>query len=226
MMGDCGMEDGMSFAGITSSCRITTGSQADELLKRGPIDMCPRKTKLALLCVCVVSGFPMGSAIGQQTVTFADLKGAVIHTLVRYQQVGSRNGRPFRNQVETKQTISIISDQTATVTTVFKNDAGQTSPTRSGSFTFGESYERPGGHHLWTFQDGELIHLQTFKAGGLRSTITFTRNSDKGIVCTLRSVHLRESGVTGWNWTSPIVGGDIQMESIKAISSSCEVSLR
>jgi hypothetical protein len=186
--------------------------------------MFPNTMRLTL-STCALSAFLVGSAFGQQNVTFADLKGAVIHTLVRYENVGSGNGRPFRNVSESNQTIRIISDQAATFTTVFKNDARQTSPTRSGSFTLGKTLETQGGDHHWTFQDGELIHFRTFKAGGWRSTITFTRNGDKGFGCKVRSVFLSESGVAGWNWTSPITGENIRMHSSRAIYSSCQVTM-
>ncbi len=187
--------------------------------------MLSKKMTLAVLCISALSVFPMCLALAQETLTFSDLRGAVIYTLVRYENVGSANDRPFRNVSETNQTITIISDQTATSTTVFKNNARQTSPIRSGSFALGKTYETQQGHHLWTFQDGELIHFQTFKAGGWRSTITFTRNGDKSFGCKVRSIFLSESGVAGWNWTSPITGEDIRMHSSRATYSSCQVTV-
>src|SRR5262249_23857558 len=133
-----------------------------------------RKRSLCMVAAVYLS-FP-GSAFCQ-AVSFADLQGSVIHTLVRYQQVGTRNGQPFKNQSETDQTIAIDSDHSAQLTTVFRNSAGQSSPMRSGSFTLGKPFEVNGplqGHQLWVFDDGQLVHIQTFKGGGWRTTITIT----------------------------------------------------
>jgi hypothetical protein len=82
-----------------------------------------------------------------------------------------------------------------------------------------------GGHALWVFENGKLIVLQTFKAGAFKATIAFSRRAE-GFGCTIHSGFARETGVAAfeWNWTSPIVGGDIRMKSIKPVSSSCQVT--
>lgn len=78
---------------------------------------------------------------------------------------------------------------------------------------------------MWIFQNSQLIQLRTFKAGAYRATISFSRGAD-ALRCTLRAAHAREVGMADWNWVSPISGADIQMKSIKPISSDCQVAKR
>jgi hypothetical protein len=164
-------------------------------------------------------------------VSFADLQGAVIHTRALFQQEGLSNGQPFRNQAETVSTITITSSNTLTTTTVstaYNPQGTRTSPPRSGSFTLAESREVPsagGGHVLWTFQDGKLSNIRTFRAGAYRGIISFSRGAE-GLRCTLRAAYAREAGIADWNWISPISGTDIRMKSIKPVSSECQVAKR
>jgi len=164
-------------------------------------------------------------------VSFADLQGAIIQTRVLYEREGLNNGRPFQNQGEVVNTITITSANsltTSVVSTAQTPRGTRTSPTRSGAFTLGQPREVPsagGGHVLWIFEDGKLINLRTFRAGGYRGTISFSRGPD-GLRCAIRAAYAREAGVADWNWVSPITGTDIQMKSVKPISSSCEVSKR
>jgi hypothetical protein len=172
-----------------------------------------------------------GAASTQGAVSFADLQGAVIQTRVLFQREGLSNGRPFQNQGEVVNTITITSANSLTTSAVSTADTPRgtrTSPTRSGSFTLGQPREiqaAGGGHALWIFEDGQLINLRTFRAGAYKGTISFSRGAD-GLRCTIRAAYAREAGIADWNWISPITGTDIQMKSIKPISSSCQVSKR
>ncbi len=172
-----------------------------------------------------------GPARAQQSVSFADLQGVVIHTRVLFQQEGLSNGQPFQNQAETVSTITINSTNTLTTTvvsTAYNPQGTRTSPARSGSFTLGQPREVPsvgGGHVLWIFQDGKLINLRTFKAGAFRGTIAFSRGAE-GLRCTLRAAYAHEAGIADWNWISPISGTDIRMKSIRPIPSDCQVAKR
>src|ERR1700730_8517278 len=82
-----------------------------------------------------------GSARAQQSLSFADLQGAVVHTRVLFQQEGLSNGQPFQNQAETVSTITINSTNTLTTTvvsTAYNPQGTRTCPARSGSFTLGQ----------------------------------------------------------------------------------------
>jgi hypothetical protein len=133
-----------------------------------------------------------GPVCAQQPVSFADLQGAVIQTRVLFQQDGLSNGRPFQNQAERLNTITITSANsltTSVVSTAYNPWGTRTSPTRSGSFTLGQPREVPsagGGHVLWIFQDGQLIQLRTLKAGAYKGTISFSRSAE-GLRCTFRA---------------------------------------
>jgi hypothetical protein len=183
---------------------------------------------LVACSICVGLSEP---ARAQQPVSFADLQGAVIQTRVLFQQDGLSNGRPFQNQAERVSTITITSTNTLTnsvFATAHTPRGPRTSPTRSGSFTLGQPREIPsvgGGHILWIFEDGKLISLRTFRAGGFRSTISFSRGPE-GLRCAISAAYAREAGIADWNWISPITGTDIQMKSVKPISSDCEVVKR
>lgn len=178
--------------------------------------------------VCAGASEPAGA---QDRVSFADLQGAVIHTRVLFQQDGLSNGQPFQNQAEVVSTITIDSANTLTntvVSTAYNPRGVRASPPRTGSFTLGQPREvaaAGGGHALWIFQDGQLINLRTFRAGAYKGTISFSRGPE-GLRCSIRPAYAREAGIADWNWVSPISGTDIQMKSIKPISSSCQVTKR
>jgi len=179
-------------------------------------------------CICV--GLP-GPVLAQGAVSFADLQGAVIHTRVLLQQEGLSNGQPFKNQAETVGTITIVSGNaltTTVITTAYNPQGIRTSPPRTGSFTLGQPREVPssgGGHVLWIFEDGTLIHLRTFKAGAYKGSISFSRGAE-GLRCSFRAAFAHEAGIPDWNWISPVTGTDVRMKSIKAISSDCQVTKR
>jgi hypothetical protein len=116
-----------------------------------------------------------GPVRAQQPVSFADLQGAVIHTRVLFQQEGLSNGQPFQNQAEAVSTITIDSTNTLTntvVSTAYNPRGIRTSPPRSGSFTLGQPREissAGGGNAMWSFQDGKLVNIRSFKAGAYRA---------------------------------------------------------
>ena len=172
-----------------------------------------------------------GAVLAQPSVSFADLQGAVIHTRVLFQQEGLSNGQPFQNQAEAVSTITIDSTNTLTntvVSTAYNPRGIRTSPPRTGSFTLGQPREvssAGGGNAMWSFQDGKLINIRSFKAGAYRGTISFSRGAE-GLRCTLHAAYAREAGIADWNWISPISGTDIRMKSIRPISSDCQAAKR
>jgi hypothetical protein len=180
----------------------------------------------SLLVSTCLAGTP---ALGETPVSLADLKGAVIHTRMRYDQEGFRNNVPFQNQSEIAQTITVESETSLKVSvTVTANTwrGVRSSAPSLGTVTLGvprEVRSAGGGHVLWLFEDGKFVVLRTFKAGGFRSTISFTRGA-RGLACTVHSAFARETGTANFRWTSPVVGSDIEMKRMTPISSSCTVS--
>jgi hypothetical protein len=144
-------------------------------------------------------------------------------------QEGSRNQVPFKNQSEIAQNITVESETSLRVSgmvTAHTRLGVRSSAPLSGTATLGvprEIRSAGGGHVLWLFEDGKFVVLRTFKAGAFRSTISFTRGAG-GLACTVRSVFARETGTANFHWTSPVVGGDIEMTRMTPISSTCTVS--
>jgi hypothetical protein len=180
----------------------------------------------AWLLVCCVYTGSVGAAFGE-TVTLAELQGVAIHDRVIYQEQGLRaDGRPFSNQMTFDNVVTINSESSLTNATTI-TVGGRVANSFSGTFTVGDPKEvrrSGGGHAVFIFEGGKLTLLSTFKAGGFKRTITFTRAA-AGLRCGVSAPFARESGAPTFNLTTG-GGVDVRMTDIKPISSSCEVSQR
>ena len=119
-----------------------------------------------------------------QAVTLADLDGAFVELNLKSQVEGRRNGKAFTSQSEAVWKLVLGPGTTgfSSATTITHGDKGvRVSDPRRGSFTLG----RPGsitsfggGYYLWTFENGTLTFLRTYKAGGQKTHISFTRSAE------------------------------------------------
>ena len=180
-------------------------------------------------CYALVS-IPAGANY-QTPLTIADIQGTVIRIQTLYQSAGSRNGQSFTGQHQEVHTITINSSSSLTYEAVntwltSSGAAYRSSAPRSDSFTLDKPKAGRVGHTLWTFQGGKLISLRTFQAGASKATIAFTRSGANDLHCTYSRTFPHEIGVAGWHWTSPVSGEDMHVTSIRAVSSSCEVTRR
>jgi len=84
-----------------------------------------------------------------------------------------------------------------------------------------------GGHHVWFFERGRLTLLRTYRAGGYKIEIAFTRREDE-LNCTVRAPFVREIGASSIELESIMGAGraNIKILSSKQISSSCKVASR
>jgi hypothetical protein len=185
-------------------------------------------------CLLYLCCWTSGTAYAQRSVSIQDLQGAVIHAQVFYQAEGLNNGRPFKGQHRDEITVTIVSPSTLSVTqvSIAISNTGQSlrsSPQMGGTIVLGKPEGRAGvrgGHSVWTYQDGKLIKLETRDKGGFKLEIAFSRSRDGGLQCAIRTIYLRETGVAGWHWRSPIWGTDMLINSMKSTSSSCQVTNR
>jgi hypothetical protein len=164
-------------------------------------------------------------------VKFAELAGSVIEARVVRDQVTRRAGRTFsvRTQDDFKLVIGPDDRIEQSVTATSDTPRGQRrGPTRTGMFTLGE--QRPvgalgGGNGAFTFEDGILTFIRTFREGAVKRTFAFSRSPD-GLSCTANQAFAREAreeGVGDLAMDSAIDDVPIVIVSYKQISSTCRV---
>jgi hypothetical protein len=174
-----------------------------------------------------------------QTVTFADLQGSVIEASVVYDQTvrwagAGRDVRQTRLQTDLRTVIGPGNAITDTWTVMVTSHRGtrQSTP-ETASYTLGRPQQVSnlgGGHAVWTFADGELTFLRTYKTGGYKRTIAFARAARAaggagGLTCTIRAPVAREEGAGEIRTESPF-GGELEVLSRKQVSSTCRVTRR
>jgi hypothetical protein len=198
-----------------------------------------REGKLAIFCggaltLLVVSYTCLACAFATpawaQIVTLADLEGSMIDTTVAFEQSGLSNGRMYSGiifRVDRQITFGPGNMLQFTVTRTVEYPRGGTRVQHgSGSATLGQPGEVSnfgGGHTVWLFSNGTLVNLRTYKAGGQKIEITFTRSA-AGLSCRVRAPFAREEG--GDIEMIGTFGGHLQHWTQKQISSSCRVSKR
>jgi hypothetical protein len=166
-----------------------------------------------------------------QAVTFADLHGTTLDINMMRDQVVRREGRQFPVTMQTDLTITIGRD--GIIDQVFTPTAHTARGPRRGKTltgTFALNHTRDvgslgGGQAVWTFNDGALVMVRTFKEGAYRRTIAFTRGP-KGITCTASETYAREKGSGPITLKSSIDGAPTVIVSYKQASSTCRISRR
>jgi hypothetical protein len=176
-----------------------------------------------LILGLVVAGVP---AHGQDPLKFSDLEGLEVAARIVHDQTVRREGRQGTARLERDLKVVIGSGESLHVTlkTVVQSPLGrrQGAPL-SGPFTLNEATERSsfgGGRGIWSYADGALTFVRTFKGGAFRSTIAFVR-SGEGFSCTITEGFARERGTGPISLNSPIDGTPITILSTKQTSSQC-----
>jgi hypothetical protein len=170
-----------------------------------------------------------GNPATNKAVTFAELEGLIVDTKIVRQQVIRRTGRTFPVRVESILKMIIGSDGKFDTTWHTVNDTPRgvfQGKTLSSSGTVNQdAKESPkenlgGGVGVWSFSDGTLTYLRTYKvAGTFKRDISFSRAAE-GFVCTANEAF--GSGPVVFN--SPVDDVPITIVSWKQLSSTCRVS--
>jgi hypothetical protein len=169
---------------------------------------------------------PQASA---QTVTLAELQGAVIQFSSVVQEKIIRNGDIRYPQLRTQGHLSVGPGDTISVS--MQNASGmKSSGVRSGTYTLGKPAKAGDGDDvLWLFDNGSLVRLRVYArtgaTGGQKLTFAFKRDA-QGLRCTFLHPIARESGVSEIRKDSSVDGVPIHILEFKQIASSCQVTKR
>jgi hypothetical protein len=123
--------------------------------------------------------------------------------------------------VESENTIKL----TVRTTTHSRRGTRREAP-RSATFTLDEAREIPsrgGGEGVWTFADGTLTSIRTFKSGARRVSFAFARGAD-GLTCAASFAFAREDGSGPVRLRSRSGDRDVVIVSAKQVSSTCRVT--
>jgi len=183
-----------------------------------------RQAVLASTCAAFVAVAPAWG----QTVTLEDLRGSVIEATLVFEQHGLANGRFVSDTYRVDRQMTFGSGDTVqdNVTRTVEGAKRTRRQSGSGSYTLGQAREVSnfgGGHVVYLFSNGALTILRTYKEGGQKVEIAFTRDP-AGIGCSIRAPYAREKG--GDVQMTGLFGAHLQHWTQKQISSSCRVSKR
>jgi len=156
-------------------------------------------------------------------VTWADLQGAVIQSSSNFTLQTRYNGQERWQKVRGSWRIIVGPGQTITGTLTRENPAGI--KTNSATFTLGRPQKFADGDTVWFFENGQLVNLRTFQAGGIKVTYTFTRRGN-GLACSVKAPFVRERGAATISRDAIGGPGNAEILSTKIDSSTCRVSRR
>jgi hypothetical protein len=171
----------------------------------------------------------LSAPASSQAVTFAELDGALVETLVVHQQVIRREGREFPVRLESDLTLLIgPGDQiqrtwTPTSHTPRGKIQGKPQTNLIKLERTRELGSLGGGHGVVVFSDGTLTFLRTLKGGALKRDVAFARGAE-ALTCTATEAFVRESGVGAIFFDSSIDGVPMIVVSAKQLSSTCRVT--
>lgn len=182
----------------------------------------------ALLPAALLTALP--AAAEAQTVTYAELEGAVVQASVTYHQVRRSDGEDVSGLVRQDWRFVIGSGERiqyeSTITAFFRRGSRSSTP-ETGTARLGrpgQTAQHGGGDGVWVFANGTLTFLRTYRGeGGYKRSIHFSR-SPSGYSCTIKTAFARENGRGAIRFTSPVDGGRVEMLSAKTVSSSCRVA--
>jgi hypothetical protein len=164
-----------------------------------------------------------------QPVTFAELEGLAVEADIVREQTNRRDGRTFSTKVDTNWAVAVGPDKTitSTVRTTSQNQRRtRRDEPQTGTFTLDEARPMPnqgGGDGIWTFADGTLTFIRTFKSGARRVSFAFARAGD-GLTCTATFAFAREDGSGPVRLESRFSGRDVTILGARQVSSTCRVA--
>jgi hypothetical protein len=164
------------------------------------------------------------------SVTLADLDGAVIETSVVYDRTGRWGNRVVSGTLRDDRKIAVGPGESLqnTIVHTMSGPSGTSVRQESGSYAINKPRQTQslgGGEAVWVFENGTLTLLRTYRSGGYKTEIVFTRGAT-GIVCKVRAPFARENGTGSIEMTSAVNGQSWQVISARQISSSCCVTKR
>jgi len=142
---------------------------------------------------------PAGGEPGPQhsnadgTIGFQDLHGSTVVAGVTHEQRIRREGREYTAIYEREWKLIIGPDETLQITFTPTSHAPRRmrGETTTSVVKLGELRQVRGaggpGQAIWSFRDGALVFLRTYKVGAGRMTIEFSRGGD-GLACTANFV--------------------------------------
>jgi hypothetical protein len=181
------------------------------------------RLEACLILAVTIPGIP---AQGQEALNFSDLEGLEVAAKIVHDQVVRREGQdvPVKLERDVKVVIGPGDSIPLAVSSTVQSPRGkrQGKPA-SGPFTLGQEREIPalgGGSGVFTYGDGALTFVRTFKGGAFRSTITFARSAE-GFTCTVKEGFAREGGTGAISLNSPTDGTPITIVRTRQSSSYC-----
>jgi hypothetical protein len=131
-------------------------------------------------------------------VTLADLEGPVIETSDTYDRTGRSGDQVVSGSLQHDRTITIGPGGNLynTLVHTIGTPRGPVVRQESGSATIGKPkhiQSLGGGDAVWIFENGTLAVLRTYRSGGYKMEIVFTRDTS-GISCKVRAPYARENG--------------------------------
>jgi hypothetical protein len=171
----------------------------------------------------------IASRAAAQNVAFEDLRGMVIKSRVVRQLVNVQKGRRDIGEGDSDTTVTI--DGAGLITYVWKfnwHNASGNYPSKPVTATdplnsVAAAEALGGGHRLWTFDNGTLTFIRTYRVGAFKRTYTFTR-TPTGLACEATEAQVREVGASWSEFSSAASGTITRTLSERLISSSCTVS--
>jgi hypothetical protein len=164
----------------------------------------------------------------EEAITFEELQGVSIEASAVRDQTIQRKKGTISVQMHTSATITLGPSDNIHHTrqhSVRRAQGKRNHPPRSGNFTLGVRKQIPSagqGTAQYTFSDGTLTFVRTFKNGAFISTVKFVRDKD-ALKCTFDESFAREEGKGEIQLESPY-GQPTKVLSWKQVSSTCRVT--
>jgi hypothetical protein len=193
-----------------------------------------RRLCLATAALAITASMSLAAPpASAQTVTFADLEGAVIEASVTSHQKRLNDGEEKSGQVRQDWRFVIGPGERlqyhSTVTSFGRGGGSRSSTPETGTARLGRPGQAKnfgGGDGVWVFEDSTLTFLRTYRGeGGYRRSIRFRRDAG-GFSCTITTAFARENGRGSIRFTSPVDGASAEILDARTIASSCRVAAR
>jgi hypothetical protein len=184
------------------------------------------RATLNWLCSILLLVAAAAAAAGQ-VVTFADVEGITLEADIRRTQVVRRDRRTISLNVEQNWKVVIGDDKTISFTLHVRSQGPRRTrkDQRGGMFILDKPRDvasRGGGEAVWTFADGTLTFVRTFRSGARRLSIAFERGAD-GLTCSASFAFARQDG-SGPIRLEGLSGREQVIVRAKQISSTCSIT--
>ena len=147
---------------------------------------------LAMSLVAMSLGLPTPPAVAQST-SFADLHGLTVEASWVERFKWRYVGQEKLTETPSPRTLTMTIAPDGTITHSITRMAGGNTLTTDGEGPLGKVTSRGKFTHRWTFDDGQLIYVETLIAGARRLIISAKKNGNTWS-CTLSVGLAREQG--------------------------------